>query len=87
MCPDGEATYWLRALRRLGRHLAALTVLATFVAVLGFSTPAQAVSDPYLRWYTIETPHFRITYHSGIERVALVYGPFPSEEMPLRPAP
>ena len=69
MWPD--ATYWFsRALRRLGRHLAALSVLATFVALLGFSTPARAVSDPYLRWYTIETPHFRITYHSGIERVA-----------------
>jgi Tol biopolymer transport system component len=28
------------------------------------------MSDPSLAWYTIETPHFRVTYHSGIEEVA-----------------
>ena len=31
---------------------------------------ARAESDPALRWYTIETPHFRVTYHSGLEQVA-----------------
>ena len=62
---------WLgRALGLLGRALGALAVLAAFVVVLGRPTPAHAVSDPSLRWYTIETPHFRITYHSGIEHVA-----------------
>ena len=34
------------------------------------TSDARAVSDPALRWYTIETEHFRITYHSGIEDVA-----------------
>ncbi|MBX3129135.1 MAG: PD40 domain-containing protein [Polyangiaceae bacterium] len=26
--------------------------------------------DPYLRWYTLETPRFRVTYHGGLERQA-----------------
>ncbi len=59
-----------RALRRVGRHFSALVALVMLAFVLGHATPAHAVSDPSLRWYTIETPHFRITYHSGIERVA-----------------
>ncbi len=62
---------WLRsAMDRLGRALAALVVLVAFAMVLCRTTPAVAASDPSLRWYTIETPHFRITYHSGIEEVA-----------------
>ncbi len=55
---------------RLSRALRALAALVTLVLVLGASAPARAVSDPTLSWYTIETPHFRITYHSGIEPVA-----------------
>lgn len=31
---------------------------------------ARAVSDTDFFWYTIETPHFHVTYHSGLERVA-----------------
>ena len=30
----------------------------------------RASADPYLPWYTVETPHFRIHYHGGLERVA-----------------
>lgn len=53
--------------RRLCVWLAALVSLAF---VLTTPSPARAAGDPALRWYTIETPHFRITYHSGLEPVA-----------------
>ena len=59
-----------RARGRIGRGLRALVVLAVFAMLLAHASPARAVSDPSLAWYTIETPHFRITYHSGIEPVA-----------------
>lgn len=52
---------------RLCVWLAALVALAL---VLATPSAARAASDPDLRWYTIETPHFRITYHSGLEPVA-----------------
>jgi hypothetical protein len=42
----------------------------TVLFVLAAPSPARAASDPALRWYTIETPHFRVTYHSGLEPVA-----------------
>jgi len=45
----------------------ALTLLAAVFVPRG---TARAASDPSLAWYVIETPHFRITYHSGIESVA-----------------
>ncbi|AKU97247.1 tolB protein precursor [Labilithrix luteola] len=48
-----------------------LFVFGVFLlGVLGFERSARAASDPSLKWYTIETKHFRITYHSGIEEVA-----------------
>lgn len=53
------------------RLLVALVTLVTIALVLGAQeAPARAASDPSLRWYTIQTPHFRITYHSGLEQVA-----------------
>jgi hypothetical protein len=27
-------------------------------------------ADPYLRWYTVESPHFRVHYHGGLEETA-----------------
>ncbi|MDB4934327.1 MAG: tolB protein precursor [Labilithrix sp.] len=55
-------------IRRLCVALATLLVIAV---VLGTTAPAaRAASDPSLRWSTIHTPHFRITYHSGLEQVA-----------------
>jgi hypothetical protein len=27
-------------------------------------------ADPYLRWYTVETPHFKVHYHGGLEETA-----------------
>jgi hypothetical protein len=37
--------------------------------VLSVSSNARA-GDPYLRWYTVKTPHFRIHYHAGLEGLA-----------------
>ena len=51
-------------------RVARLLALVAFCLTLGFATSAQAVNDPTVKWYTIETPHFRITYHSGIEAPA-----------------
>jgi hypothetical protein len=31
---------------------------------------ANARTDPYLRWYTLVTPHFRLHYHGGLEEIA-----------------
>ena len=59
-----------RALGRCARAARAVAMVAALAVVLGQTSTALAVSDPSLRWYTIETPHFRITYHSGIEQVA-----------------
>jgi len=33
-------------------------------------SPARAAGDPYLQWWTVETPHFRIHYYKGLEPVA-----------------
>lgn len=52
-----------------GFALRMLAVVSTLAALLAFMTPARA-GDPYLRWSTLETPHFRVHYHSGLERVA-----------------
>lgn len=38
--------------------------------VLVCPAPVRAASDPSLVWKTLETPHFRVTYHSGLEEVA-----------------
>jgi hypothetical protein len=50
--------------------LSALAALATVLAVLLASPPAGAIGDPSLSWWTIETPHFRITYPTGLEPIA-----------------
>ncbi|MCL2723144.1 MAG: BamA/TamA family outer membrane protein [Polyangiaceae bacterium] len=57
---------------RISRRKSSVAALAICVAlaILVVARPAGAVSDPSLAWYTIETPHFRVTYHSGIEEVA-----------------
>ena len=40
------------------------------VALLVAPPSARAAFDPTLRFYTIETEHFRVTYHTGLEEVA-----------------
>lgn len=58
-----------RTAARLRRFRGLFAILAC-VAMLLFSRAARAASDPSLRWYTIETPHYRVTYHDGCEEVA-----------------
>lgn len=43
--------------------------LALFSAALSCAAPARA-GDPHLEWYTLETPHFRVHFHGGLEDVA-----------------
>ena len=33
-------------------------------------SPAQAAGDPYLEWWTIQTPHAKIHYYKGLEPIA-----------------
>jgi hypothetical protein len=45
--------------------------IASFAcAFIAFVSPARAASDPYLEWWTLETPHFRIHYYKGLETIA-----------------
>ncbi|HET7542971.1 MAG TPA: hypothetical protein VFK05_24025 [Polyangiaceae bacterium] len=37
--------------------------------VVAWAAQARA-GDPYLEWYTVVTPHFRIHYHGGLEDIA-----------------
>ncbi len=52
--------------RRVGR----LGALLVGLVVLGDPRPADAAGDPYQVYWTIKTPHFRITYPRSIEPVA-----------------
>ncbi|MBX3192843.1 MAG: PD40 domain-containing protein [Labilithrix sp.] len=54
----------------MGARLSTLLAILVIAMICAFSPRARAASDPALAWYTIETPHFRITYHSGVEEVA-----------------
>ncbi|HKY39041.1 MAG TPA: BamA/TamA family outer membrane protein [Polyangiaceae bacterium] len=37
---------------------------------LGFATSEARAGDPRLEWYTLQTPHFRINFHGGLEPLA-----------------
>lgn len=53
------------------RAFARLCALAAAVLALVLpGRPARAAGDPYLDFWTIETPHFRIHYAKNVERVA-----------------
>lgn len=47
-----------------------LVALLVVTMLVGLRRSAHAAFDPTLRFYTIETEHFRVTYHSGLEEVA-----------------
>jgi hypothetical protein len=47
-----------------------LCALGAFLVAFFFAMAPARAGDPDLRWYTIETQHFRVTYHSGIEQPA-----------------
>lgn len=53
---------------RLGLSGRVLALVVIAVVTL-LPLPARA-GDPYLRWWTISTPHFRVHYHSGLEAIA-----------------
>ena len=55
---------------RRSRIAALLAGAAAGAASLLASTSAHAINDPDLAWWTIETPHFRIHYPSGLEPIA-----------------
>lgn len=44
-------------------------LLPLLLACLFWPRQARA-GDPYLLWYTLESPHFRVHFHGGLERVA-----------------
>ena len=48
----------------------ALVFWLAFLAVALIPRASRANNDPHRGWYSIETPHFRVTYHSGIEPAA-----------------
>ena len=51
---------------RAGRLALALAGLA----VTALWTGRASAGDPYLAWYTVKTPHFRVHYHAGLEDIA-----------------
>jgi hypothetical protein len=51
-------------------RLVLAAMITLIVCVLPLSRRAEAAFDPSLRFYTLETEHFRITYHTGLEDVA-----------------
>lgn len=48
----------------------ALSLLTLVACLVAAPRDLRAASDPDLAWYTIETPHFRVTYHTGCGRAA-----------------
>lgn len=40
------------------------------LAAIALSTRTAHAGDPYLQWFTVETPHFRVHYHAGLEELA-----------------
>jgi hypothetical protein len=51
------------------RRGARFAALAAGAAALFLASEAAA-GDPYLRWYTVETPRFHVHYHGGLEQQA-----------------
>ena len=40
------------------------------VAFTGVWAGQASAADPYLNWYTVKSPHFRVHYHAGLEDIA-----------------
>ncbi len=51
--------------RDRGRRLFGIVAVALLLLL-----PKSASADPYLEWFTIETPRFRVHYHGGLEASA-----------------
>jgi hypothetical protein len=67
----GPRAVSFRTVSRRGRLArTVLVVVALLLALVMPRSSARAAFDPNLRFYTIETEHFRVTYHDGLEEVA-----------------
>jgi hypothetical protein len=53
---------------RLSCAKAALALFA--LAAFALAPRTAFAGDPYVHWYTVRSPHFRVHYHAGLERVA-----------------
>lgn len=51
------------------RGVALALALGGAAMTLGWMRPARA-GDPYLDWYTVKSPHFRVHYAAGLEDIA-----------------
>ncbi len=51
------------------RGLAFAFALGGLGATSAWARPARA-ADPYLDWYTVKSPHFRVHYAAGLEDIA-----------------
>jgi len=47
-----------------------LTFALLAAALLGLCAEPARAGDPRLRWYTLQTPHFRVNFHGGLEPLA-----------------
>ncbi|HWA76861.1 MAG TPA: BamA/TamA family outer membrane protein, partial [Polyangiaceae bacterium] len=52
------------------RTFKALCAVLSLAALLCVAPRSARAGDPYLTWWTISTPHFRLHYHSGLEAIA-----------------
>lgn len=68
LAPRSPARAW-SARSVTARAARGLAILVALVAI-AVSRPASGAWDPALRFYTIETDHFRVTYHTGLEPIA-----------------
>ncbi len=53
---------------KLGRLVRRL--VGACVGLIGTWAPVARAGDPYLEWYTLQTPHFRVHFHGGLEDIA-----------------
>lgn len=51
------------------RMLCAFYLGIAWFAILSFANPAHASGPAAERWRTISTPHFRVNYHKGVEKM------------------
>ncbi|MEP7050212.1 MAG: hypothetical protein ABJB12_07665 [Pseudomonadota bacterium] len=50
--------------------MSARRVACALVCLAALWTGRARAGDPYLDWYTVKSPHFRVHYHAGLEDVA-----------------
>jgi hypothetical protein len=53
-----------------GRSWCAKALALFAFGVCALAPRSARAGDPYVNWYTVRSPHFRVHYHAGLERVA-----------------